>query len=220
MDPIELSRSFNHGPNWSGQVFAVIVLRTPVCHVFDTEAAGASYATSFIVDKRRGIILTNRHVVKPGPVVAEAIFVNREEILVYPIYRDPVHDFGFFCYDPSAVQFLVILSSSSSRSFSKHLTCKENEQRRNRGRKKFKTPCSKLNRRAAALRCPERPHFNSVLRGKSGLVWQGSGFDAETVANLSEKQMMSIASDYGIEISRIRGVVDNSNRILESQVQM
>ncbi|CAN6889015.1 unnamed protein product [Brassica oleracea] len=85
---------------------AVVVLRTTACRAFDTESAGASYATGFIVDKRRGIILTNRHVVKPGPVVAEATFVNREEIPIYPVYRDPVHDFGFFSYDPSAVQFL------------------------------------------------------------------------------------------------------------------
>lgn len=92
-----------------------------------------------------------------GPVVAEAMFVNREEIPVLPIYRDPVsgnvvavylkrpywlqlfdplnseinkiyfvfpmvdpfipayrlhltilqvHDFGFFRYDPDAIQFL------------------------------------------------------------------------------------------------------------------
>ncbi|KAL0461948.1 UNVERIFIED_CONTAM: Protease Do-like 7 [Sesamum latifolium] len=85
---------------------AVVVLRTTACRAFDTESAGASYATGFVVDKRRGIILTNRHVVKPGPVVAEAMFVNREEIPVYPVYRDPVHDFGFFRYDPSAIQFL------------------------------------------------------------------------------------------------------------------
>lgn len=85
---------------------AVVVLRTTACRAFDTEAAGASYATGFVVDKRRGIILTNRHVVKPGPVVAEATFVNREEITVYPVYRDPVHDFGFFRYDPGAIQFL------------------------------------------------------------------------------------------------------------------
>ena len=45
---------------------AVVVLRTNACRAFDTESAGASYATGFIVDKRRGIILTNRHVVKPG----------------------------------------------------------------------------------------------------------------------------------------------------------
>ncbi|KAK9106146.1 hypothetical protein Scep_022990 [Stephania cephalantha] len=85
---------------------AVVVLRTTACRAFDTEAAGASYATGFVVDKSRGIILTNRHVVKPGPVVAEAMFVNREEIPVHPVYRDPVHDFGFFRYDPGAIQFL------------------------------------------------------------------------------------------------------------------
>ncbi|GFP78830.1 protease Do-like 7 [Phtheirospermum japonicum] len=85
---------------------AVVVLRTTACRAFDTESAGASYATGFVVDKSRGIILTNRHVVKPGPVVAEAMFVNREEVPVHPIYRDPVHDFGFFRYDPSAIQFL------------------------------------------------------------------------------------------------------------------
>ncbi|GFP93878.1 protease Do-like 7 [Phtheirospermum japonicum] len=62
---------------------AVVVLRTIACRAFDTEFAGASYATGFIVDKSRGIILTNRHVVKAGQVVAEAMFVNREEVSVY-----------------------------------------------------------------------------------------------------------------------------------------
>ncbi|KAL0905742.1 hypothetical protein M5K25_024180 [Dendrobium thyrsiflorum] len=85
---------------------AVVVLRTTAARAFDTEVAGASCATGFVVDKSRGIILTNRHVVKPGPVVAEAMFVNREEIPVYPVYRDPVHDFGFFRFDPGAIKFL------------------------------------------------------------------------------------------------------------------
>ncbi|KDP22647.1 hypothetical protein JCGZ_02489 [Jatropha curcas] len=85
---------------------AVVVLRTTACRAFDTELPSSGYATGFVVDKLRGIILTNRHVVKPGPVVAQAIFVNHEEIPVYPIYRDPVHDFGFYHYDPGAIQFL------------------------------------------------------------------------------------------------------------------
>ncbi|GFP89871.1 protease Do-like 7 [Phtheirospermum japonicum] len=66
---------------------AVVVLWTTACRTFDTESSGASYATVFIVNKSRGIILTNRHVVKPGPVVAEAMFVNREEIPVYVNFR-------------------------------------------------------------------------------------------------------------------------------------
>ncbi|XP_058185353.1 protease Do-like 7 isoform X2 [Rhododendron vialii] len=85
---------------------AVVVIHTTSCRAFDTHSAGSSHATGFVVDKKRGIILTNRHVVKPGPVVAEAMFLNREEIPVYPMYRDPVHDFGFFRYDPGLIQFL------------------------------------------------------------------------------------------------------------------
>lgn len=42
-----------------------------------------------------------------------------------------------------------------------------------------------------------------------------AGFDAETVANFTDKQMLSISSQYGIDMSRIRGIVDNSIRILE-----
>lgn len=110
IDPPAMQEGLATAEEWRralGRVVpAVVVLRTTACRAFDTEAAGASYATGFVVDKRHGIILTNRHVVKPGPVVAEAMFVNREEIPIYPIYRDPVHDFGFFRYDPSAVQFL------------------------------------------------------------------------------------------------------------------
>ena len=29
-----------------------------------------------------------------GPITAEAIFLNREELPVKPVYYDPVHDFG------------------------------------------------------------------------------------------------------------------------------
>jgi hypothetical protein len=42
------------------------VLKVTQTRAFDTEAAGSSYATGFVVDKARGLILTNRHVVTPG----------------------------------------------------------------------------------------------------------------------------------------------------------
>ena len=90
----------------SRAVEAVVVLQVTATRYFDTERASVSNATGFIVDKQRGIILTNRHVVHSGPVVAEATFLNREEIPVYPLYRDPVHDFGFFRFDPTALKFM------------------------------------------------------------------------------------------------------------------
>lgn len=45
---------------------AIVVIRVCSCSAFDGESPGYSHATGFVVDKSRGIILTNRHVVTPG----------------------------------------------------------------------------------------------------------------------------------------------------------
>ncbi|KAF7835830.1 putative GMP synthase [glutamine-hydrolyzing] [Senna tora] len=57
--------------------------------------------------------------------------------------------------------------------------------------------------------------WTSILKKRQDFRKAFSEFDAEIVANLTDKQMMSISSEYGIDISRIRGVADNANRILE-----
>ncbi|MCB9778221.1 MAG: trypsin-like peptidase domain-containing protein [Alphaproteobacteria bacterium] len=87
---------------------AIVSLRVVSTRAFDTEQASSSVATGFIVDAERGIILTNRHVVTPGPVVAEAVFLDHEEVPVQAIYRDPVHDFGFYRFDPKDVRFMDV----------------------------------------------------------------------------------------------------------------
>ncbi len=84
----------------------VVSIRVDSTRAFDTEWNASSQATGFVVDAERGIILTNRHVVTPGPVIAEAVFRNNEEVRLTPIYRDPVHDFGFFRYDPKDLQYI------------------------------------------------------------------------------------------------------------------
>lgn len=75
---------------------------------FDTDPAFVSEATGFIVDAERGIIMTNRHVVGPGPFTGYAVFDNHEECDVRPIYRDPVHDFGFLKFDPKAIKHMKV----------------------------------------------------------------------------------------------------------------
>ncbi len=84
----------------------VVSIRVDSTRAFDTEWNSSSQATGFVVDARRGLILTNRHVVTPGPVVAEAVFRNNEEVRLTPVYRDPVHDFGFFRYDPADLRYI------------------------------------------------------------------------------------------------------------------
>lgn len=49
---------------------------------FDTSAALSSEATGFVVDAKKGYILTNRHVVGSGPFWGYCIFDNHEEVSV------------------------------------------------------------------------------------------------------------------------------------------
>ncbi len=84
----------------------VVAIQLDSTRAFDTEWNTSAQATGFVIDAKRGLILTNRHVVTPGPVTAQATFLNREEVQLYPIYRDPVHDFGIYHYDPAKLRFI------------------------------------------------------------------------------------------------------------------
>lgn len=84
---------------------SIVTVRVDMARAFDTEWNASSQATAFVVDAERGLLLTNRHVVTAGPVIAQAIFRNKEEVELKPVYRDPVHDFGIYQYDPSKLRF-------------------------------------------------------------------------------------------------------------------
>jgi len=97
-------------PSWSETLDqiapGVVKIRVDAPRPFDTEWETSTQATGFVVDAENGLILTNRHVVFPGPVVAEAVFQNSEEVELTPVYRDPVHDFGFFRFDPDDLRHI------------------------------------------------------------------------------------------------------------------
>lgn len=57
--------------------------------------------------------------------------------------------------------------------------------------------------------------WTSILKKRQRFRDAFSGFSAETVAKFTEKQILSVTADYGIELSQVRGIVDNSKRILE-----
>lgn len=59
-------------------------------------------------DRRCSYILTNRHVVGSGPFWGYCIFDNHEEVDAYPVYRDPVHDFGILKFDPKAIKYMPV----------------------------------------------------------------------------------------------------------------
>jgi pro-apoptotic serine protease NMA111 len=96
--------------NWAQTIeriaTGVVTIQIDSTRAFDTEWNTTAQATGFVIDAKRGLILTNRHVVTPGPVTAQAIFLNREEVQLYPVYRDPIHDFGIYRYDPAKLKFI------------------------------------------------------------------------------------------------------------------
>ena len=54
------------------------------------------------------MIITNRHVVGAGPFTGYVVFDNHEEADAYPVYRDPVHDFGILRFDPKAIKYMPL----------------------------------------------------------------------------------------------------------------
>jgi len=97
-------------PTWAATlarvVGSVVAIDFSQDRAFDTDVNETAEATGFVVDAKRGIILTNRHVVTPGPVTATATFIDREQVPIYPIYYDPVHDFGFYRYNPKLLRYI------------------------------------------------------------------------------------------------------------------
>ena len=101
---IGLAQASDWSQTLAEAVPSVVMIRSYSPVSFEGKGSGVSSATGFVVDAERGIILTNRHVVRTGPIVADAVFQNNEEIDLVPLYRDPVHDFGFFQYDPKSLE--------------------------------------------------------------------------------------------------------------------
>src|ERR1700694_5350274 len=100
----------NSPANWAQTLekiaSGVVTIQIDSTRAFDTEWNTTAQATGVVIDAKRGLILTNRHVVTPGPVTAQAIFLKREEVQLYPVYRDPIHDFGIYRYDPAKLKFI------------------------------------------------------------------------------------------------------------------
>jgi S1-C subfamily serine protease len=105
--PMPIPRPVNWSETLERVASGVISIRVDGTRAFDTEWNLSSQATGFVVDAERGLVLTNRHVVMAGPVVAQGVFLNNEEVELVPVYRDPVHDFGFFRYDPSKLRYIT-----------------------------------------------------------------------------------------------------------------
>jgi S1-C subfamily serine protease len=89
-------------------VNSIVNIQIDKVRSWDDGYNSSSKGTGFIIDSKRGYILTNKHIIGVGPVIAYGEFSNKRSIQLVPVYRDPVHDFGVFQYDPKEVSDLAI----------------------------------------------------------------------------------------------------------------
>lgn len=81
---VSLGAAQADSPEWQATIESVVksVVSIHFCQTcsFDTDLSMCSQATGFVVDAKRGYILTNRHVVCAGPFWGYCIFDNHEEV--------------------------------------------------------------------------------------------------------------------------------------------
>jgi len=70
--PELVDRSANWAQTLERIASGVVTIQIDGARAFDTEWNTTAQATGFVIDAKRGLILTNRHVVTPGPVTAQA----------------------------------------------------------------------------------------------------------------------------------------------------
>lgn len=67
-------------------------------------STGTWSGTGFIVDKKKGYILTNKHVIGASSASTfEVTFFNGQEVDATILYMDPLQDFGFLKVDPDEI---------------------------------------------------------------------------------------------------------------------
>lgn len=86
---------------------AIVNIQVNKVRSWDDGYSNSSQGTGFVIDAEQGIILTNRHILGVGPTVAYGEFANKQQLILTPIYRDPVHDFGLYQYDPATLSMPV-----------------------------------------------------------------------------------------------------------------
>ena len=69
-----------------------VKIETTVEHPFLDDPFGTSFGAGFLIDRQRGWILTNRHVVAEAPSEVELRFIDSEYIAAEKVYLDPQID--------------------------------------------------------------------------------------------------------------------------------
>lgn len=88
------------------------------------DVTGEGFATGFITDAKRGLIVTNQHLTGISPLTQIKVhFFNGAETEARVLYYDPWHDFAFLKFDPKSLDF-----KPREALIGRHADLKENDE--------------------------------------------------------------------------------------------
>ncbi|MFC1745916.1 trypsin-like peptidase domain-containing protein, partial [Candidatus Riflebacteria bacterium] len=83
----------------------VVNLEIARSFALNRDQIGVTFGTGFIVEAKKGLIATNRHVSGSSPCQAKVTFENGETAEALLIHYDFFHDFSFFKINPTEIEF-------------------------------------------------------------------------------------------------------------------
>ena len=83
---------------------AVVNLKVSYSKYFESNKAGTFTGSGFIVNREKGLVVTNRHVAVEYPAQIQITFWDGASVLGKVVYYDLTHDFSIVQYDPGKIK--------------------------------------------------------------------------------------------------------------------
>ena len=80
-----------------------VQVKTTIKWPSNDESRGTSKGAGFLIDKERGYILTNAHVIGRSASLVSVNFINESHVFVEKVYVDPFIDIGIIKIDPEKI---------------------------------------------------------------------------------------------------------------------
>lgn len=80
-----------------------VQIKTTIQQGFNDEKRGTSLGAGFLIDRKRGWIVTNAHVVGRSPSVSSVAFHDQGEVPAHKVFVDPHLDMAVIAVDPASI---------------------------------------------------------------------------------------------------------------------
>lgn len=101
--PVQNSETINWTPLIESTKKSVVTIKTETAFNFGLSSSGHANGTGFLIDKAKGLIITNAHVTGRGISMIKVTFANGKRSEAKIIHEDPKHDYAIIHVQPADI---------------------------------------------------------------------------------------------------------------------